>query len=43
MVSESLDNNDCLRLRAPRPVWAIYALVLALVAAFFFADLRHFL
>ena len=43
MVSESLDRNDCLRLRETRPVWAIYALVLALVAGFFFADLRHFL
>ena len=43
MVSASLDKNDCLRLRETRPVWAIYALVLALVAAFFFADLRDFL
>ena len=43
MVSASLDKNDCLRLRETRPVWVIYALVLALVAAFFFADLRHFL
>ncbi len=43
MASESLDNNDCLCLRETRSVWAIYALILALVTAFFFADLRHFL